>query len=245
MNRRAGSRAVWLAGAAAAMPVVIASFPLVPAEASASRRFSPPSETMVLTRTLRRSLPGGAEVLTRRSYEIRFVADGGGFRVEGKLIGVEVEAPEELQALAMLERRRPDAEIFPIRLDGQGMLQPEIAPVPSEEVRQASTSAGRKVESFGLASFDQAQAKSFTAAFEERSIRTAWPEDLFHPVPGLREESRTVPLPNGARGTVNVRIDASTHGGSGVLGSFVRRVTTDLEGDSRITEETWTLSSAR
>jgi hypothetical protein len=238
-------RAVWLAGAAAMMPVVFGNFPLAPAEAIASGQFEPPGDPMVLTRTLRRPLPGGAEVLTRRSYEIRFIAETGGYRIDGELVGVEVEAPPGLQALAMLERKRPDADMFPMRLDIRGLLQPQEAPPLTEEVRQAARSFGDAVQSLSLESFDRTQATNFAKAFEQRSVRTAWPEDLFRPVPGRREETQVIPLPNGARGTVRVIIDASTRGPTGLLSTFVRRVTTDLEGQSRITEETWTLAAKK
>lgn len=244
MSRPAPSRrAVWLAGAAAAMPVVLASFPLAPAAATAAKQFEPPSEAMVLTRTLRRPLPGGAEVLTRRSYEIHFIPEAGGYRIDGMLVGVEVDAPPSLQALASLERKRPDAGMFPMRLDARGILQPQGEAAQAEEVRQAGLSVGRDVDRLGLGRFDRTQAKAFARAFEKRSVRTAWPEDLFNPAPGQREETQTVPLPNGARGTVRVSIDASARGGSGLLDSLVRRVTTDLEGSGRVTEETWTLAA--
>lgn len=236
-------RAIWLAGAAAAMPVVLASFPVAPAAATTSRLFEPPSGPMVLTRTLRRPFPDGTEVLTRRSYEIRFIPESGGYRIDGRLIGVEVDAPPGLQPLALLERRRPDAEMFPMRLDAYGILQSTGAQTHTEEVRQAGLHVSRDVQSLALVPFDQIQAKKFAKSFEKRSVRTAWPVDLFHPVRGAREETRTIPLPNGARGTVRVSIDADTHIGSGLLSSFVRRVTTDLAGDRRITEETWTLAA--
>jgi len=244
MRRRfPNRRAIWLAGAAAVMPVVFTSLPFVPAAAAVTRQFEPPSDPMVLTRTLRRSLPGGAEVLTRRSYEIRFIAEHGGYRIDGKLVGVEVKAPPSLRALATLERKRPDAGMFPMRLDARGILQPEGVPAQTKEVKQAALNLGKDVQFLPLARFDRDQATKFARAFENRPVRTAWPEDLFHPAPGKREETRTVPLPNGARGTVRVSIDASTHGASGLLGSLVRRVTSDLDGDSRITEETWTLAA--
>jgi len=143
----------------------------------------------------------------------------------------------------LLERSRPDADMFPMRLDASGMLLPQGAPVHSGEVRQAGLIVGTDVRALAIEPFDRAQARKFAGSFEQRSVRTAWPEDLFHPMPGVREETRTVPLPNGARGTVRVSIDASTRGVSGLLGSLVRRVTTNLEGDSRITEETWTLAA--
>src|SRR5436309_1976086 len=84
-------------------PLVAASA----ATAAASGGFSAPSGTLVLTRTLRRPLPGGAEIVSTRSYEIRIVADGDGFRVDGSLLSSEVTAPPSLAALAALERNRP------------------------------------------------------------------------------------------------------------------------------------------
>lgn len=236
------SRAVWLAGAAAIMPVVLAGLPLVPASATATSQFQPPSDPMMLTRTLRRPLPGGAEVLTRRSYEIRFVPEAGGYRVDGRLVDVEVDAPPSLQALASLERKRPDDGMFPMRLDERGLLLPMAGEMHADEVRQAGLAVRQQVEALPLAPFDRSQASAFARSFERQSVRTAWPEDLFHPAPGAREETRTIPLPNGARGTVRVKVNVRTHEASGLLGSFVRKVTTDLDGSSRITEETWTLA---
>ncbi len=236
-------RAAWLAGAAAIMPVVFSALPSAPAEATTSRQFVPPSDPMVLTRTLRRPLPGGAEVLTRRSYEIRFVPEAGVYRVDGRLVGVEVDAPPSLQALALLEKRRPDDGMFPMRLDERGVFRPVGDAVQSDEVRQAGQGVGKQVETLPLDRFDRAQAKSFAKAFEERSVHTAWPEDLFNPAPGAREETRMIPLPNGARGTVKINVDVSKHGPSGILGTFTRRVTTDLDGSNRITEESWTLAA--
>jgi uncharacterized protein YueI len=57
------------------------------------------------------------------------------------------------------------------------------------------------------------------------------------------QETQSIPLPNGARGTVKINVDASKHGSSGLLGTFTRRVTTDLDGSNRITEESWTLAA--
>lgn len=236
-------RTVWLAGAAAIMPVVFSGLPSAPAEAAASGQFQPPSDPMVLTRTLRRPLPGGAEVLTRRSYEIRFVPEADGYRVDGRLVGVEVDAPPSLQALALLERRRPDDGMFPMRLDERGLFRAVGNAIQSDEVREAGQSVRRQVEALPLDQFDRSQARSFAKSFEERSVRTAWPEDLFNPAPGTREETRMIPLPNGARGTVRINVNVSMQRATGILERFTRRVTTDLDGSNRITEESWTLTA--
>ncbi|MCX7864725.1 MAG: hypothetical protein N2423_06805 [Novosphingobium sp.] len=236
-------RAVWLAGAAAIMPVLCAGLPLSSLEATTPRQFEPPADAMVLTRTLRRPLPGGAQVLTRRSYEIRFVPEAGGYRVDGRLLAVEVDAPPGLEALAALERNRPDDGMFPMLLDEQGRLRPKINESHPIQVQEAARQVRRQVSALALTPFDRSQAEGFARAFEQKSVHTAWPDDLFHPRPGKREETQTIPLPNGARGTVRISVEARTAGASSLLGSFIRRVTTDLDGDSRVTEEIWTLST--
>ena len=49
--------------------------------------FNPPPSPMLLTRELRRSLSDGKEVISRRSYAVRFTPEaGGGYRVDGRLV---------------------------------------------------------------------------------------------------------------------------------------------------------------
>ena len=78
-----------------------------------------------------------------------------------------------------------------------------------------------------------AQAQAFVRAFQDRPGYHPWPEDLFHPAPGKRREQRTIPLVNGERGHVTVDIIARTAGAGGLLASFTRTVTSDLDGDMR------------
>ena len=90
---------------------LLALLPLAAAGAApvaAGGAFSVPSGPLVLTRTLRRPLSDGVEIVSTRSYEIGIVPDGDGFRVEGRLLSSEVTAPPSLAALAALERNRPD-----------------------------------------------------------------------------------------------------------------------------------------
>jgi len=190
---------------------------------------------------LRRPLPGGAEVRTQRSYEIRFVPDGAGFRVEGALLDVAVDAPPALSALAALERDRPDADMFPMRLDAAGKLVSADAPATAPQVREAIRVARRQIGALGLERVPAIQADAFARQFESRSARTPWPEDLFNPASGQRRETRSIPLPNGAHGQVAIDIDAQTAGPTGLLRRFERRVTTQLDGSTRMTEEIWTL----
>lgn len=237
---QAGGMALWLAGLAAVMPMAAAGHP-APTLTAAPGTFTPPANAMILTRILRRPLPGGAEIRTERSYEIRIVPDGEGYRVEGVLTGVEVDAPAALKSLAMLERSRDDTGMFPMRLDTRGMIEPVEKPPADETVQEAIRVAAARVRSLDLDARDTARAEAFVTRLEHGSGRTGWPRDLFRPEAGEREETRMIPLPNGARGTVRVNIEARSAAGSGLLDSFVRKVTTDLEGAFSVTEETWTL----
>lgn len=197
---------------------------------------------MLLVRTLRRPLPGGAEVKTERCYEIRFVPDGDGYRVEGILVKVDVHAPPALQALADLERGRADTNMFPMRLDAHGRLVSGGDPVDAAALDQARQTTAEGIAKIDLRGFDAGQAQSFIDQFAKRPGHTPWPEDLFRPVPGKHQQSRAIPLPNGARGQVSVTINANASGPSGLLTSLARTVVSDLGGNSRITEEIWTLN---
>lgn len=235
-------RAAWLAGAAAIMPVAALSAADSPAPAAKASQFQPPAAPMVLTRVLRRPLPGGAEVKTLRSYEVRFVSDGSGYRIDGQLIDAEIEVPAPYEALAAIERARPDDGMFPIHLDGEGRLLPTSEQYTAKSAREASAIAMKRVGGLGLPTGEARQANEFVGQFASRPARTPWPDDLFNPAPGHRRQTKSVPLPDGSHGRVSIDIDARTHGPSGLLASFARTVTTELEGSARVTEETWTLS---
>jgi hypothetical protein len=234
------TRAVWLAGAAALLPLAAAALAETPPNQTA---FTPPSTPMLLTRTLRRALPDGKAVVTRRSYRVRFVREGAGFRLDGALVDVRVEALPGLEPLAQLERQRPDTGLFPMRLDARGMLLPTTEPAPSEAEHKALNVATGYVAALNLASADSAQAQRFVAQFQTRAYRTAWPQDLFHPVPGTRREQQTIPLPDGVEGTVTTEV-AVTTGAAGLLNDFKRVVTTRLGNDTRVAQEEWTLEPA-
>ena len=97
------------AGAAVLLPALSAA----PLGAKAQTvRFAPPAEPMLYTRRLERQLPGGAAFTVSRSFEVRFLRNGEGYRVEGRQVDVEVEAPEVLAAFARIEREREELRTF-------------------------------------------------------------------------------------------------------------------------------------
>jgi hypothetical protein len=237
------SRAAWLVGAAAILPIAAIAAAQAPPEPSSAIRgaFQPAPTPMLLTRTLRHVLHDGQAVVTRRSYRVRFAPDGNGFRLDGTLAEVTVEAPPGLEALADLERKRPDTGMFPMRLDVTGMIVPAPDAPPSPSQRQALRIAASEVAMMNLAPDETEQAQSFVGQFQARPYRTPWPQDLFHPAPGSRHEERVVPLAGGVQGHITTDIDVSADA-AGLLSAFRRKVTTDLGGDTRVVLEEWTLA---
>lgn len=197
---------------------------------------------MVLTRVLRRPLPGGVEVVVSRSYEIRIHPGTEGYVVEGKLVGVETQVPAPYEALARLERERVDDGLFPMTLDRTGRLLPSLSETDPAPVHSAGSVALAKIDGLGLSHPESMQAKRFVRNLTENRALTAWPEDLFRPVPGTRSDTRPVALPDGGSGEVLVSIEARADKRDGLLESFRRIVTTRLGGSARVTQETWTLS---
>jgi hypothetical protein len=223
---------------------LLALLPLAAASAApsaASERFSAPRGPLVLTRTLRRPLAGGAEIVSTRSYEIRIVADGDGYVVEGKLVNSEVTAPPSLAALAALERTRPDSGPFPFRLDRDGMIA--SAAVPNDRSAEAAAAAaGRSaIASSALAEADRREAQAVIDQLTSRSGATGarWPSDLFHPAPGLRSQTSRFDLGDGRTGSVTTTIEAR-RGASG--NSIERTVVTETGDAQRATHETYTLA---
>lgn len=249
-------RAALMAGAAALLSPVAGTAPTpgsapepapapAPAPTAASRDagrpFAPPEGPLLLTRTVRRPLPGGHEIRASRSYEVRFVREANGIRLDGTLVEVTMEAPPQLESLAALERRRPDAGMFPMQIDAAGRLLPTGPRPGSDAVRGAMARTSAAVDRARLADFDRQQAQAFVSQIGESGGLNPWPEDLFRPGSAHRRETRTIPLANGARGHVVVDTRARA-GEDGMMTSYARTVTSDLAGDNRATYEEWTLA---
>ena len=189
-------------------------------------------------------LSDGKQVVTRRTYNVRITPNGDGFRVDGNLVDVAVEAPETLRDLAEIERKRPDTGMFPMRLDSGGMLLPGKGPQSHKSTSEAVALVSKKLDAMDLTGPNKLQAQAFVGQFRERQGLSQWPSDLFRPAPGKRRETRTIPLANGTQGQVTVDVEATITGTTGLLSSFSRTVTTRFDGDSRVSYEIWTLGKA-
>lgn len=206
-------QALVLAGAAALLPVAAASELALAAPANADARFLPPASDLVLTRTLWRILHDGQQIVVRRRYDVRFVADGNGYRLEGHLIDATVEAPAALAAFAALERNRVDVSLFPVKIDAQGLILVDGTLPPPGAHAALDSLARAALGQASLAAGDRAAAGQQLGLLSgEPGAIVSLPPDLFQPRPGERRERRRIALPGGAEGDVEVAIKvAASH----------------------------------
>ncbi|MFM5906614.1 MAG: hypothetical protein ACKOPO_03345 [Novosphingobium sp.] len=200
---------------------------------------------MILTRELRRTITPGKDVISRRSYAIRFVRDGAGWRVEGSLANTEVEAPQELAMLASLEKARKDEGLFPLRLDAHGMIVSQQGARDQASSQQAQATVTSSVRAIPMTDEDKSVAARMVSRITAQSnaVGGNWPADLFRPLGGPRSHVREVPLPDGKHGRVTVTMQANPDS-RGLMEQFERRVLTELGGTSRMSQETWRLTGA-
>lgn len=236
--------AILLAGVAAVMPAAMLNAQTIAPAGTA--QFIPPDTELVLTRTIHRSLTGGKELLTRRRYAVRIVADGLGYRVDGQLIDCAVEAPPALHAIAELERKRSDDGLFPIRLDAAGRIVESTLARSADVHGHGVALVAERVSHSPLSLPEKAQAATFLTTIAARGATGAeWPRDLFRPASGRRSEVKRLALPDGSEGTVTVSTAARASTTSGLLEAIERVVVSDLGGDRRETREEWSLSTER
>lgn len=209
-----------------------------------SGRFVPPAGELVLTRTVVRYLSGGKQIVVSRHYRISFAAEGSGYRIDGTLLGVEVEAPPMLSSLADLERNRQDTGLFPMWLSGNGMIQDQNTAEVDRGQRQQTFAAASALIGASEADPDKrARSTGPLGHLVLESPNSAWPTDLFYAQPGERHFERHVKLEDGSEGTVEVvlAVAAPLHGG--LPQRFERTITTTIAGTKRVSREIFTIAA--
>jgi hypothetical protein len=207
--------------------------------------FAPPEGPVMLSRTLIRSLIDGREVRTIRHYLIRFSPEQDGWRIEGELREVSVEAPPALERFARLERSRTEPGLFPMLLDSAGRLKPPVAPPADDGSRVKAAAVGDRMIAEALTS---PSARKEANAWLARVIMadnggTAWPGDLFHPERPQTTETREIALPDGSRAAITVVMRSDGLTANTLPARFERAVTTELAGTRRTAREIWEFSS--
>jgi hypothetical protein len=215
---------------------------LVAAPPALAETFTPPGGPLTLTRTVRRALPDGKEVVATRRYEVRITREGDGYRVEGRLLSAGVQAPPSLEALAAIERKRSDAGLFPFRLDAQGLIASATAPGDHASAEAAGTVTRQAITQGPLPPARQRDAAAIVGEIVAKGVAGSgaqWPTDLFRPTLGHRTANAAVALPGGQVGSVTTTIDATRD----PAGDRIERtVVTETGGSRRTTREIYTVA---
>ncbi len=234
-------RALLLAGVGALLPLA-GSAGAGPPPAT-GERFIPPSEPMVLTRTVWRSLFDGQQIKVVRSYAVQIEPSGDGYTVDGSLIDSTVDAPAPLAMLADYERQRPDVGLFPLRLDQHGqILEAPAQPIPAPMVSELTSRGGAMIAGATVS----AEAKQRTRVLLNQVIAASrggfnWPSDLFNPASSNREQHREVALPDGEKGEVVVSVTFDRPDPAAPPRTVERTVKTILQGTTSVSREQWTI----
>lgn len=236
-------RAVLVAGLMAGLSAMAQAADPSPPVDAATDVFVAPQGPLILTRTLRRGLADGKEIVSSRRYEVRIVADGagesGGFRVDGRLLDSTVEAPPSLAALAEIERKRGDAGLFPFRLDARGMIVSRAASNDPATPGQVGEAARKMIAASPLGPSDRQLSETIAGRILSRGAGSGgqWPSDLFRPVPGQHSQTSPTLLPDGAAGSITTTIE-TRRGTPEAPGDTIERiVTTETGGNRRVSRE--------
>ena len=238
---RSGRRALLrLAGIAVTLPLM----PIASAAAQPTGGFVPPVGPMLYTRRLERELAGGARLTVSRSFAVQFVPEADGFRIEGEQVGVEVDAPEPLAALARLERERVETALFPLQLDPAGAIRGVSHAAPGEQLDKAVREVLARIEQSALAPAERDALREFVETVHRSAgeLVTELPRDLFAPAAAPREESRAIVLPGGETGKVRMTFAAVRDPLTGLMREARREIVTEVAGDLRRTVESWSLA---
>jgi hypothetical protein len=205
-----------------------------------AKRIAPPASEMIYRRIVERELHGGAMFRVTRDFAVRFESLGRGFQVRGQQVQAYVEAPANLAQLATLEEQRVELGIFPLTLDGAGLIVDGSDDVPNEQISAAVAEVQRRLGG------DAAEAGTLVEALHSAGLQLTaeLPRDLFSPPEGLREERAQIALPWGESGEVETKFEASCDPQTMLMRTASRQVITRLGSDERRSAERWELFSA-
>jgi hypothetical protein len=240
----AGDRRAILRGAvAAALAPALASRAVV-AVAANGQRIAPPAGPMTFTRRLERTLPGGNRLIVARRFAVGFAPAATGWTIAGQQVGVTVEAPPRIAALAALERQRVETGLFPLALDRAGLILGGPDSRPAKELDAAIAIVRRELAADRIATDERAEFEAFLRAVQsaETRLTAKFPGDLFAPRAKATRSARELALPGGTKGTIELSFSAVTDPATGLMREARREIVTTIGGDRRLTREDWALT---
>jgi len=220
---------------------------LRPLLAAANTPLRLPDQPLRLMRVLERGVGegGGAAIIVRRVWEVRFAQQARGIVVSGRQISAEVSAPPQLAALARIEQQRDASAMFPLMLSERGaILTPAAASGESDAVAAALRAAGALIARQPLPAAERARIGLYLAEVHRAGagVLETLPGDLLFPAGVPLDRRETVALPDGLTGQFALHYEALPQPDAPWLARAERRVVTTVEGRERRAAEVWTLS---
>lgn len=214
--------------------------------AQGATTFSPPPYPMIFTRRLRRDLGGGLAIEAVRSFEVRFVPNGAGYRIEGREVAVNVTAPPALSKLAEIERNRIETNVFPLQLDFSGRIRSgPKGNMPAPSLAVAADEALKQVSRSSLGGADQLNAQEFMLGLQlvASSLTSNLPANLFRGIVEQERVERQLPLPDGGFGELMVQVSADFAADTHLFQRGERTVVTRIGASERRWVEEWSLTT--
>ncbi|WP_209349044.1 hypothetical protein [Pontixanthobacter sp. CEM42] len=209
-----------------------------------AQKFAPPTGPMRFSRRLVRNLTDGKQIIVERTWKVLFAPAGQGFMLDGEQISVEVSAPPGLEALADLERRKREIGLFPLMLTSDGVIMGNSGSVAQKSViDRAIELASQEVAARASSEADRKASREFLRALQSSAEKATsrLPRDLFQPQQMSAVDERTLPLPDGTKGTVLIEFSAEISAQTGLMQKASRMVTTRIGDSERTSAEKWSL----
>lgn len=204
---------------------------------------APPSRAMTYKRKIQRQLSDGAWLSVERSFAVRFIAEASGFRVDGKQIGIEIDAPAALKSIVKLEKARVETGIFPLMLKENGFIESGSTAHEAKQIEAALHEVSQQVLTISGTAEERRELQDFISAFHNvgSNIISNLPVDLFSPERNKRSISREIAMPDGIIGEVTSTFSAQRDPETNLMRMAKREIVTRMEGDTRHTIESWSL----
>lgn len=211
---------------------------------SGSARFAPAAGPYRLTRTVERQLGRAGKLVVARTWALTFTQQARGFGVTGAQTGVTIDAPPVLAPLAQIERERVEEAMFPLLLDGSGVMAARAAGRSDDAVAEAVEAVRARLATQQFTAGDLALASQFMDSLQAagHSALAAWPLDLFAPGNRSATDRREVALPGGTTGTLTIATTAAADPATGVMQHFERRIDTVVSGLTKTGKERFDLA---
>ncbi len=239
LARTAPSRRGFVAGAA------LAGFSLT-APVAAHFRIALPQQTMRLRRVLERALYDGSIIGVEREWAVEFRRQRAGIVITGHHVSARVSAPQALEAMARIERRRSTQRLFPITLDAVGRIMDAGPFTLHSDIALAAQAASRLWPSNDAARpnpFELLRQIPQGPNLSQTGMGDHLPPDLFFPFDRDQRTLRKLDFPDGLSGEIELWNRAKSQADQPWLEHWERTVTTSFGGSRRKSSEIWSLSS--